>query len=103
MCRSIEGCVFGAFLNGAHFLICGGMNMELKVNAKGNICIPKRVCEKEGFLPGVSYTCHATKEGIIIKPRYTCSRCAKPLADELKERGACLTCEPRERKIIELY
>ena len=77
--------------------------MEIKVTKRGNICIPKQICSEYGFLIATSLECDFIGGEIVLKPKYKCSRCGKPLTDELKKRRACPDCEPCKIETVEIY
>ena len=77
--------------------------MEVKVDKRGKILIPKILRDKHNFNSGITLEISDDGSTLILKPYMACSACDKALPEELYERGACATCTPKEKKIIQIY
>ena len=71
---------------------------EVKINAKGQITIPKSLREKFGLKSGISLTVAEDAGKILIKPAAACGRCGKALPSLS---STCPDCPPP--KIIKVY
>ena len=74
---------------------------EIKMNAKGQITIPKAIREKYGWFPGVTLEIGEGEKKIQVAAAFVCHRCGRVLPDALKNIGACPDCPPP--KIIKVY
>ena len=77
--------------------------MEIKIDAKGKVTIPKFYREKYNLKPGTDLKLTDRSEELTLTVIHACSACGKALPEELYERGACATCTPKEKKIIQIY
>ena len=74
--------------------------MEVKVDKRGKITIPKKLRDKYNLQPGIVIKITDYDPNLMIKPMYTCPTCKKALPKELYERGSCLECPPPKRITI---
>ncbi len=81
--------------------------MEIKIDKRGRVVIPKSIREQYNLTPGImlSLGCYADYDGVTmkLKPVYVCSACGKALPSELSERGACPSCTPIPKQSIQVY
>ena len=76
--------------------------MEIKIDKKGRVTIPKELRDKYNLTEGIKVYFYDGQEygGILLKPVASCSACKKALSEQLYERGACLGCKPPVRIFI---
>ena len=83
------------------FLILEDFMAEIKMNAKGQISIPKSMREKCGLLAGMPLEVNVIEGRIVIVPAIRCHRCGKALPEEFRKTCLCPDCPPTE--IIKVY
>ena len=81
-------------------LIKRGFMDYYKINKRGQITIPKYICDKLGWTTDIPLDICLFEEKIIVKPVKICPGCLKPLPTELLERGTCIDCPPPKEFII---
>ena len=75
--------------------------MEIKIDNKGKITIPKYLRDKYNLKHGITLDISYHDCKLILKPKAVCHNCGKALTDDLQSRGSCLECPPPTR--IKIY
>lgn len=83
------------------FLILEDFMAEIKMNAKGQVVIPKSVCKAFGLLPGIPLEADIIENRIVLKAAIQCYRCGKALPEEFRKTRLCPDCPPG--KIVKVY
>ena len=74
---------------------------DIKMNAKGQITIPKTMCEKLGWNSDVPLAIAVLEGKIVLRPSIVCSACKKALPEAYRKEGRCPGCPPL--KIVKVY
>ena len=75
--------------------------MEIKIDKKGKVTIPKYLRDKYNLKHGIKLDVDYHDYKLVLEPLAVCSNCGKALTDDLQSRGSCLECPPP--KIIKIY
>ena len=74
---------------------------EIKMNAKGQIAIPKSMREKLGWSSEIPLAIAVIEGKVVVCPTIVCPACKKALPEAYRKAGRCPTCPPS--KIIKVY
>lgn len=74
---------------------------DIKMNAKGQITIPKSMREKLGWNSDIPLAIDVIEGRVVLRPAIVCPACGKVLTEAYRKAGRCSTCPPP--KIVKVY
>ena len=74
---------------------------DIKMNAKGQITIPKAMREKLGWNSDIPLAIDTIEGKVVLRPAIVCPICGKALTEVCRKAGGCANCPPP--KMIKVY